>query len=165
MAKVIAIMSMSLDGYVADRSDGVAEVFDWYTAGDVVVPIAASEMTFRVSAPSAAHLLDLMGDVGAMFTGRRRSKKPQAGTVSTRGEFRHSSSLTTCRRDGPVPAPPSTSSPTGSKAPWPKRPLPPENARWAFTAATPSGSASTPGFWTRYTLISSRCCSDPESRC
>ncbi len=26
MSKVVAIMSMSLDGYVADRNDGVAEV-------------------------------------------------------------------------------------------------------------------------------------------
>ena len=30
MTKVVAIMSMSLDGYVADANDGVAEVFDWY---------------------------------------------------------------------------------------------------------------------------------------
>jgi hypothetical protein len=30
MSKVVAIMSMSLDGYVADLNDGVAEVFDWY---------------------------------------------------------------------------------------------------------------------------------------
>jgi hypothetical protein len=30
MSKVVAIMSMSLDGYVADANDGVAEVFDWY---------------------------------------------------------------------------------------------------------------------------------------
>ncbi|HEY5229680.1 MAG TPA: hypothetical protein VIJ11_02160 [Galbitalea sp.] len=30
MSKVIAIMSISLDGYVADRDDCVAEVLDWY---------------------------------------------------------------------------------------------------------------------------------------
>jgi hypothetical protein len=30
MSKVVAIMSMSLDGYVADVNDGVGEVFDWY---------------------------------------------------------------------------------------------------------------------------------------
>ena len=30
MSQVVAIMSMSLDGYVADLNDGVAEVFDWY---------------------------------------------------------------------------------------------------------------------------------------
>lgn len=75
MAKLIAIMSMSLDGYVADRGDGVAEVFDWYFAGDVVVPIPASDMTFRVSAPSAAHLRGLMGEVGAWLTGRRTFDK------------------------------------------------------------------------------------------
>jgi hypothetical protein len=32
VSKVVAIMSMSLDGYVADRNDGVAGVFDWYFA-------------------------------------------------------------------------------------------------------------------------------------
>ena len=36
MSKVVALMSMSLDGYVADPNDGVAEVFDWYfNSGDV----------------------------------------------------------------------------------------------------------------------------------
>ena len=36
MSKVVALMSMSLDGFVADRNDGVAQVFDWYfTSGDV----------------------------------------------------------------------------------------------------------------------------------
>ena len=28
MAKVVAILSMSLDGYIADVDDGVAEVFE-----------------------------------------------------------------------------------------------------------------------------------------
>ncbi len=55
MAKVVAIMSMSLDGYVADANDGVAEVFDWYFSGDVEVSTASttSGMTFHVSPPSA----------------------------------------------------------------------------------------------------------------
>jgi hypothetical protein len=55
MTKVVAIMSMSLDGYVADAADGVAEVFDWYFSGD---PTASprSGFTFHVSAPSADHL-------------------------------------------------------------------------------------------------------------
>ena len=50
MTKVIAIMSMSLDGYVADANDGVAEVFDWYFSGDVEVNTAStrSGMTFHV---------------------------------------------------------------------------------------------------------------------
>ena len=40
--KVVAIMSMSLDGYVADANDGVAEVFDWYFSGDVDVPTTST---------------------------------------------------------------------------------------------------------------------------
>ena len=73
MTKVVAIMSMSLDGYVADANDGVAEVFDWYFSGDVEVsmPVPTSDMTFRVSAPSADHVRGLMAEVGAMLTGRR----------------------------------------------------------------------------------------------
>ena len=41
-------MSMSLDGYVADPNDGVADVFDWYfTSGDVEFPAGgATPMTF-----------------------------------------------------------------------------------------------------------------------
>ena len=73
MTKVVALMSMSLDGYVADANDGVAEVFDWYFSGDVEVPTASttSGMTFRVSAPSADHLRRLVPEIGAMLTGRR----------------------------------------------------------------------------------------------
>ncbi|WP_051367939.1 dihydrofolate reductase family protein [Hamadaea tsunoensis] len=75
MAKVIAIMSVSLDGYVADRNHGVDEVFDWYTAGDLVVPSGDPDMTFRVSAPSAEHLGSLMGGLGALVAGRRTFDK------------------------------------------------------------------------------------------
>jgi dihydrofolate reductase len=73
MTKVVAIMSMSLDGYVADANDGVAEVFDWYFSGDVEVPMPAPrpDFTFRVSPPSADHLRSLMAEIGAMLTGRR----------------------------------------------------------------------------------------------
>jgi dihydrofolate reductase len=71
MTKVIALMSMSLDGYVADEKDGVAEVFDWYFSGDVEVPTGDPSMTFRVSPPSAAHLTSLVAGIGAMLTGRR----------------------------------------------------------------------------------------------
>jgi dihydrofolate reductase len=73
MTKVVAIMSMSLDGYVADANDGVAEVFDWYFSGDVEVPTASgsSAMTFQVSPPSADHLRGLVAETGAMLTGRR----------------------------------------------------------------------------------------------
>jgi dihydrofolate reductase len=73
MTKVVAFMSMSLDGYVADANDGVAEVFDWYFSGDVEVSTGSMSagMTFQVSPPSADHLRGLMAEVGAMLTGRR----------------------------------------------------------------------------------------------
>lgn len=73
MSKVVAIMSMSLDGFVADADDGVAEVFDWYLrSGDVEFHTGGSDpMTFRVSGPSAGHLRDLWSELGAVLTGRR----------------------------------------------------------------------------------------------
>ena len=76
-SKVVAIMSMSLDGYVADRNDGVAEVFDWYmSSGDVEIQVGGSDpMTFHVSPPSADHLHGLISELGAMISGRRTFDK------------------------------------------------------------------------------------------
>ena len=64
---------MSLDGFVADRDDGVAEVFDWYfNSGDVEFNTGGSDpMTFKVSGPSAEHLRSLWSELGAVLTGRR----------------------------------------------------------------------------------------------
>ena len=48
MSKVVAIMSMSLDGYVADLNDGVTEVFDWYFhSGDVEIHTGGSDPISR----------------------------------------------------------------------------------------------------------------------
>ncbi len=79
MSKVIAIMSMSLDGYVADPDDGVAEVFGWYfTSGDVEVHTRGSDpMTFKVSGPSAEHLRGLTSGLGAVLAGRRTFDKAE----------------------------------------------------------------------------------------
>ena len=73
MSKLVAIMSMSLDGYVADANDGVGEVFDWYfKSGDVAFDTGGADpMTFKVSAPSAVHLRALWSELGAVLTGRR----------------------------------------------------------------------------------------------
>jgi dihydrofolate reductase len=73
MSKVVAIMSMSLDGYVADRNDGVAEVFDWYfNSGDIEINTGGADpMTFKVSKPSAEHIRDVTSGLGAVLTGRR----------------------------------------------------------------------------------------------
>ena len=73
MSKVIAIMSMSLDGYVADPNDGVADVFDWYMhSGDVEIHTGGSDsMTFGVSEASAQHIRTLTSELGSVLTGRR----------------------------------------------------------------------------------------------
>lgn len=73
MSKVVAIMSMSLDGFVADAHDGVGEVFDWYmNSGDVEFHTGGADpMTFHVSPPSAKHLRALWAELGAVLTGRR----------------------------------------------------------------------------------------------
>ena len=79
MSKLIAIMSMSLDGYVADPNDGVAEVFDWYfTSGDIEFNTGgADSMTFKVSEASAKHIRDLTSGLGAVLTGRRTFDKAE----------------------------------------------------------------------------------------
>jgi len=79
MSKVVAIMSMSLDGFVADHNDGVAEVFDWYfSSGGVEISTGGSDpMTFKVSQASAEHLRGLISGLGAMLTGRRTFEKAE----------------------------------------------------------------------------------------
>lgn len=73
MSEVIAIMSMSLDGFVAGPDDDVRQVFDWYFgSGDVEVETGGSApMTFTVSEASAGHLRTLTPQLGAVLTGRR----------------------------------------------------------------------------------------------
>ena len=73
MSDVIAIMSMSLDGFVAGPDDDVMQVFDWYFAsGDVEFTTGGSDpMTFTVSEPSARYLRELTPRLGAVLTGRR----------------------------------------------------------------------------------------------
>ncbi len=73
MSKVVGIMSMSLDGFVADANDGVAEVFAWYFgSGNVEIHTGGSDpMIYRVSEPSAQHLRDSTSGLGAVLTGRR----------------------------------------------------------------------------------------------
>jgi len=79
MSKLVAIMSMSLDGYIADRNDGVADVFDWYfTSGDIEINTGGADaMTFKVSEASAKHMRDRTSGLGAVLTGRRTFDKAE----------------------------------------------------------------------------------------
>ena len=77
MSRLIGVMSMSLDGFVADPDDGVNEVFDWYfSSGDVAVSTGGSDaMTFTMSEASARHVRQLFSELGAVLTGRRTFDK------------------------------------------------------------------------------------------
>ena len=71
MTKVIADMSMSLDGYVAEPDDSTEQLFGWFFNGDVVTPTANPHITFRTSDTSAQVMRDALAGVGALITGRR----------------------------------------------------------------------------------------------
>lgn len=73
MARVMAEMTMSLDGFVADPEDGVDELFGWYDNGEVEValPGAGGPDTFRTTEASAGLLREMLGGIGAVVSGRR----------------------------------------------------------------------------------------------
>lgn len=71
MATVIASFSMSLDGFVADRSDAVGPLFDWYGNGDVEVRWPGNDMVSHTTPASAEYLRDVIDNTGALVTGRR----------------------------------------------------------------------------------------------
>jgi dihydrofolate reductase len=70
MARVIANMSMSVDGFVADRDDGVGELFGWYANGPVTVEDFGGR-TSRMTETSAAMFRDALASAGAFLVGRR----------------------------------------------------------------------------------------------
>jgi dihydrofolate reductase len=71
MGTVVMQASMSLDGYIADPSDGVGPLFDWYVNGDVPFTGADPDRVFHVSAASAGYLRQAWANVSAGVIGRR----------------------------------------------------------------------------------------------
>lgn len=69
MATLIGGLTMSLDGYVANRDDTIEPLFEWYDAGDVAVPTARPDMTWHVDAASAALMQELTAGVRALLIG------------------------------------------------------------------------------------------------
>jgi dihydrofolate reductase len=67
MSKVIADMSMSLDGKIATQDDDISRLVRWFFEGDTEVP----GLPFRTSAASAKLLSDAVQNVGALIGGRR----------------------------------------------------------------------------------------------
>jgi dihydrofolate reductase len=71
MGSVTMQASMSLDGFIADPSDAVGPLFDWYGNGDVEFTGADPDRVFHVSAASAEYLREAWANVGAGVIGRR----------------------------------------------------------------------------------------------
>lgn len=68
MTRIIADMSMSLDGRIATPDDDIGPLVRWFFSGDTEVAPGAP---FRTSAASAKLLRDALGGVGAIIGGRR----------------------------------------------------------------------------------------------
>lgn len=71
MATVVAGLTMSLDGFIAHRDDGVEHLFDWYDNRDVEVRWPGNEMVSHVTPASAAYLRETIASAGALVVGRR----------------------------------------------------------------------------------------------
>jgi dihydrofolate reductase len=71
VADVIASFSMSLDGFVADPSDAVGPLFDWFGNGDVEVRWPGNDMVSHTTPASAAYLREVIDATGALVVGRR----------------------------------------------------------------------------------------------
>ena len=104
MSKVVAIMSMSLDGYVADPNDGVGEVFDWYmNSGDVEFNTGGSDpMMFKVSAGAPCTFAVFGPNLVPCSRVDALSRSRTAGAEITPGD-QHSCLPTTSPPDGRDP--------------------------------------------------------------
>ena len=72
MSKVHTGATMSLDGYIAGPDEsGFDRLFQWYGNGDVEMPTANPEMTFRMTQASTDHLRAFLADLGVLVVGRK----------------------------------------------------------------------------------------------
>lgn len=71
MGNVVMQASMSLDGFIADPSDGVGSLFEWYGNGEVAFTGNDPDRVFRVTQNSADYLATAWANVGAGVIGRR----------------------------------------------------------------------------------------------
>ncbi|HEX3977735.1 MAG TPA: hypothetical protein VHW96_15820 [Solirubrobacteraceae bacterium] len=71
MGTVVADMTMSVDGFVADPDDGVGALFEWYSEGSVPFTFPGDGRRMHVSEASAGHLDRIVSELGALVSGRR----------------------------------------------------------------------------------------------
>ena len=67
MGNVIADMTMSVDGFIADPEDAVGPLFDWYSEGDRAFAFPGDGMAAQVSEASARHLQGMV-DSASLIT-------------------------------------------------------------------------------------------------
>jgi dihydrofolate reductase len=71
MTRLVADMSMSLDGFVARPDDRPEHLFDWMFGGDVEVATNKPGVAFRTTESSADAVRGAVEQVGAILGGRR----------------------------------------------------------------------------------------------
>jgi dihydrofolate reductase len=71
MGKIIVAAAMSVDGYVADPTDAVGPLFDWYGNGDVAISANPAAGEFHLTRASADHLGPAWANMAATMIGRR----------------------------------------------------------------------------------------------
>jgi dihydrofolate reductase len=78
MGQVILGISMSLDGFIAGPNDDVQQLFKWYFAGDIDIPVQGGRFTLKISPESARVIEESMNTTGAMVAGRHMFDVAQA---------------------------------------------------------------------------------------
>jgi dihydrofolate reductase len=68
MSEVLMHNVVSVDGFIADESDDVGPLFDWYFNGDVA-PVEGSG--FQMTPTSAQYVAEVWAGIGALVIGRR----------------------------------------------------------------------------------------------
>jgi dihydrofolate reductase len=72
MTQVWTSATMSLDGYIAGPNEtGFDQLFKWYTAGDIEVPTAHPDLTFRLTEAGAKHMRESIEPIGVLVVGRK----------------------------------------------------------------------------------------------
>jgi hypothetical protein len=93
MGKTIMGAVVSLDCYIADDSDGVGPLFDWYSNGDVSWAFERSVEECRTTRASADFMRARYANVAAVVIGHRlrwsvwrRRHQARSGSATTSGK-------------------------------------------------------------------------------
>lgn len=71
MSTVVMHNVVSVDGFIADKDDGVGPLFDWYTNGDTPLTDSDIHGELKISRASAAYVLPMWASIRTIVIGRR----------------------------------------------------------------------------------------------